>query len=136
MGVYDIKRLLDKVVDVQGSDIHIRVGRPPTLRVNARMGIMDGLKVSRTEIMVPVTVPRRTRHLEPELREHEFARPRETDRQWHRPVRDQVAECHLQPERRGNGSLLPDHQLQPAPGQGPVHDPERRNLAGRGWRPG
>ncbi len=42
MGAYDIHRLLDKVVEVQGSDIHLRVGRPPTLRVNARMGSMNG----------------------------------------------------------------------------------------------
>ena len=61
MGVYDIKRLLDKVVDVQGSDIHIRVGRPPTLRVNARMGIMDGppLTPPDTEEMMKVITPQR-----------------------------------------------------------------------------
>jgi twitching motility protein PilT len=40
--VYDIVKLLDKVVEVQGSDLHLRVGRPPTLRVNARMGSMNG----------------------------------------------------------------------------------------------
>ncbi len=61
MGAYNILRLLDKVIEVQGSDIHIRVGRPPTLRVNARMGIMDGppLGPADTEEMMKVITPQR-----------------------------------------------------------------------------
>jgi len=61
VGVYNILKLLDKVIEVQGSDIHIRVGRPPTLRVNARMGIMDGppLLPADTEEMMKVITPQR-----------------------------------------------------------------------------
>jgi twitching motility protein PilT len=61
VGVYNILKLLDKVIEVQGSDIHIRVGRPPTLRVNARMGIMDGppLVPADTEEMMKVITPQR-----------------------------------------------------------------------------
>ncbi len=61
VGVYDIHKLMDKVVDVQGSDLHIRVGRPPTLRVNARMGVMDGpaLTPADTDEMMKVITPQR-----------------------------------------------------------------------------
>ena len=61
MGVYNIIRLLDKVIEVQGSDLHLRVGRPPTLRVNARMGIMDGppLTPEDTLEMMKVITPER-----------------------------------------------------------------------------
>jgi len=58
---YDIQRLLDKVIEVQGSDIHIRVSRPPTLRVNSRMGIMDGppLTPPDTDEMMKAITPQR-----------------------------------------------------------------------------
>jgi twitching motility protein PilT len=61
LGVYNILKLLDKVIEVQGSDVHLRVGRPPTLRVNARMGVMDGppLVPSDTEEMMKVITPQR-----------------------------------------------------------------------------
>jgi twitching motility protein PilT len=52
---------MDKVVEVQGSDLHLRVGRPPTLRVNARMGIMDGppLAPADTEELMREFTPQR-----------------------------------------------------------------------------
>ncbi|MHC4924054.1 MAG: type IV pilus twitching motility protein PilT [Planctomycetota bacterium] len=61
MGIYDIHKLLDKVVEVDGSDLHIRVGRPPTLRVSARMGTMDGppLKPEDTAEMAKAIMPQR-----------------------------------------------------------------------------
>jgi twitching motility protein PilT len=61
VGVYNILKLLDKVIEVQGSDIHLRVNRPPTLRVNARMGVMDGppLTPADTEEMMKVITPQR-----------------------------------------------------------------------------
>ena len=61
MSVYNIQKLLDKVIEVQGSDIHLRVGRPPTLRVNARMGVMDGppLVPADTEEFAKAIMPQR-----------------------------------------------------------------------------
>jgi twitching motility protein PilT len=61
VGVYDIHRLMDKVIEVQGSDLHIRVGRPPKLRVNARMGIMDGpaIQPADSDEMMKAITPQR-----------------------------------------------------------------------------
>jgi twitching motility protein PilT len=42
MSAYDIHKLMDKVIEVQGSDLHLRVGLPPALRVHARMALVPG----------------------------------------------------------------------------------------------
>jgi twitching motility protein PilT len=39
---YDIFQLLDFIADQGGSDIHLSVGRPPTIRVNGRMRSIKG----------------------------------------------------------------------------------------------
>ncbi len=60
-GAYDVHKLLDKVIDIQGTDIHLRVGRPPIMRVNSRMGSLSGppLTPDDTAEMMRVITPQR-----------------------------------------------------------------------------
>jgi twitching motility protein PilT len=72
----DIDTLLRQLVEKSGSDLHLRVGEPPIIRVHGAMTRLDGAQAltnDRLESMLMSIMPERNRHEYTELNDTDFA---------------------------------------------------------------
>jgi twitching motility protein PilT len=72
----EIDALLRQLVDKSGSDLHLRVGEPPIIRMHGEMKRLDGaqpLTNERLESMLLAIMPDRNRHEYTELNDTDFA---------------------------------------------------------------
>ena len=72
----EIDALLRKLVEKSGSDLHLRVGEPPIIRLHGEMTRVDGAQPitnDRLESMLVAIMPDRNRHEYTELNDTDFA---------------------------------------------------------------
>jgi twitching motility protein PilT len=70
----EIDRLLNKLVDSKGSDLHLSIGAPPMIRKDGEMQHLPGLPVLTAESMERMIMP-----IVPARNREEFARTHDTD---------------------------------------------------------
>ncbi len=74
LGTKKIDDLVEKMVSMEASDLHLKVGAPPSVRVHGRLGPLDGY-----EVMRPEDTDGLLREILPETMVPEFEREGEAD---------------------------------------------------------
>jgi twitching motility protein PilT len=82
LGVIDLDQLLKRVVELGGSDIHLKLGQPPVVRRDGELGVLDGWPPLGPQDLTGI-VERLTQHLPSKL--DEFRRTGELDMAFTHP---------------------------------------------------